>query len=907
MDAARFATIQDLFLSAVELPSEQRAAYLDEACRTAEGLVDPELREAVERCLAADASEDDFFLDHPLAEPTALVAEPPVAGRRLGPYRVLRLLGRGGMGAVYLAERDDLRRQVALKVVRGDLADPGARRRFLVERRLLARLEHPHIARLYDVGVADDGLPYFAMEYVEGEPLTTYCDRERLGLDARLRLFEQVGRTVQHAHQHFVVHRDLKPSNIYVTPGGEVKLLDFGIAKALDEAEQASEGASRTRTGHRLMTPAYAAPEQRAGEAITAAADVYSLGVVLYELLTGSRPEADVTAEPKRPSVAVTEATATATAVARGTTAERLARRLRGDLDRICQKALQPEPERRYASAEAFVEDVRRHLAGLPVTAQRDTPGYRLRAFVRRHRRGVVGGVGALVLLGLIVTLYTLRLAAERNAARLEAETAAAVTTFLLDLLAAAEPTTEPTDTLSVRTLLAEGTRTVGAMRGQPEVQARMMSVMGTVYARLGQYDRAAPLVERALAIRRSVLGPESPEVAESLNDLGELRREAGDLEGAESAHRDALRIRRAALGPEAPRVLESLNNLAVVLSLSGDFDEADALFREAIRGVERAREETPEMAEVYNNAAQLYQDQARYAEAEPMMRRALAIWRSTLGDAHGEVAIGLNNLGMLHSKMGDYAGAAALYRDAVARWRGLYGEDHPYVGFGLNNLGVVLDKQGRYAEAEAVKTTVVERHRRLLGDEHPEVAKALGNLAVTLSNQGELARAEALQREGLALARRSLGPDHPEVGNGLHNLATVLLRQGRPAEAARTYRRALALREAALGDDHPDTGRTRSFLGTALLRQGRADAAGPELRRGLAIQRAGLDDGNPVLIPSLNGVAEWLIEAGDLGEAERVLQDALGLGDSLDPDHADIVETRRLLRSLRDAERAPR
>ena len=385
MDADRLERIQDLFFAALEQPPEARAGFLDAACD------DAALRRAVEAYLAADTDGATFLLDEPLVRLHAPEEElDEIEGRPVGPYRLRRLLGRGGMGAVYLAEREDVGRQVALKVVRGDLADPAARRRFELERRMLARLEHPHIARLYDAGVADDGTPYFAMELVDGVPLTDYCDRERLGLDARLHLIGQVGRAVQHAHQQFIVHRDLKPSNILVTPEGEVKLLDFGIAKALDEAGE--ESGELTGAGRRLLTPAYAAPEQRTGGPATAATDVYSLGVVLFELLTGKRPNAsdEPTRAPSRPSTAVTETDATSTeaAAARRTTTKRLARRLRGDLDVVCLKALQPEPERRYPSAEAFVEDIKRHLAGLPVTARRDSVGYRLRKFVRRHQQG---------------------------------------------------------------------------------------------------------------------------------------------------------------------------------------------------------------------------------------------------------------------------------------------------------------------------------------------------------------------------------------------------------------------------------------------------------------------------------------------------------------------------------------
>ncbi len=908
MDADRFDQIQTLFLAALDRPPEERSAFLDEACSD-----DPDLRRAVETYLAADTDAEDFLLDQPLVHlsPADGSSDADIEGRQVGPYRLIRLLGRGGMGAVYLAERDHLERPVALKLVRGDLADPAARQRFLFERRVLARLEHPGIARLYDVGVDDDGTPFFAMEVVEGEPLTDYCDRERLGIADRLRVFERVGQAVQHAHQHFVVHRDLKPSNVLVTPEGKVKLLDFGIAKALDEAEDDTGVA--TVTGRRLLTPAYAAPEQVTGGAVTAATDVYALGVMLYELLTGQRPyevdnasaHAVLAQEAKRPSTAVTERSdaTTDTAEARATTPDRLARRLRGDLDVICLKALAKEPEHRYASAEAFVEDIKRHLAGLPVTARPASAGYRLRKFAERHRQGVLASVLGVLILTLVIGFYTVRLQAERDTARLEAEKAEEVTDFLLDLLAAAEPETEPTDTLTVRTLLAEGTQRIDAMENQPEVQVQMLRVMGTVYFRLGQYEQARPLFEHALTLKQELHGEESLEAAESLNDLGELERElADDLDRAEEYHRQALAIRRLLLAPDHTTVGESLNNLAMTRSAQGDLEDAERLFQEALRILEKAPEQSKDRADVYSNLSVLFQDQGRYEEAKPLQREALRLWQTTLGETHGQVALGWHNLGLLNSRLGDYATAESLYAGAIDRWSTLYGENHLYVSIALNNLGLLLDKKGDYAAAESVMTDVAARFRQQFGPTNTRVAIALGNLGTVLTNLEKYAEAETLHREELAIKRIALEPDHPLIATGLHNLGRSLALQEQHTEAEVLYREALVLRLAALGPDHPDTAATFLMLGRTLLDTGRTSEAEEPIQSAMSGYRAALGDDHPILAVALATQGLLLTRQAHFEAAEGTLREALAIAAPLGEEHRDVQAIRRHLTSLYEA-----
>jgi len=420
----RWYAVDRIFTEALDLRDGERAVFVRQACGSDDALYDEVIallqsREAAQAALGESATAFAALLLPDLQHHLDDAARLP-SGTRIGPYRLLEEIGRGGMGTVYLAERiDAYHRRVALKLVKRGMDSDEILRRFRYERQILAGLEHPHIARLYDGGLSDDGRPYLAMEYVDGRPIDQYCDAATLDIDARLRLFASVCEAVQYAHQNLVVHRDLKPSNVLITAAGQVKLLDFGIAKLLDE-EAAGVSAPVTRTGLRVMTPAYAAPEQVRGEAITTATHVYALGVVLYKLLTGQRPYEDVEEnaqaaeravleqEPVRPSTAITKATETLTperaSAARATSVERLQRRLQGDLDVMVLKALRKEPERRYASAAAFAEDIRRHLDGLPVTARPDTRSYRVRKFVRRHRFGV----GTAAVFALLVSAFTL-------------------------------------------------------------------------------------------------------------------------------------------------------------------------------------------------------------------------------------------------------------------------------------------------------------------------------------------------------------------------------------------------------------------------------------------------------------------------------------------------------------------
>ena len=905
MDAARWDQIGRLFEQALEQPPDERAAFLETACP------DPALRAEVEALLDAQAGAATYFADladragvpvfdeeDPTDPPAEEEPMPTLDGHVVGPYRIVREIGRGGMGTVYLAERDDAQfsRRVALKLVKRGMDTEAVLGRFLRERQILARLQHPHIARLYDGGVTDDGLPYFAMEYIDGTPIDVYCDEHRLSIDDRLRLFEDVGRAVQYAHRGLVVHRDLKPSNILVTSEGTVKLLDFGIAKLLsDEDEPAG---ALTRTGMRVMTPAYASPEQVRGEPVTTAADVYTLGLVLYELLTGRRPypgagdtpaaiaQAVVAQEPERPSTAVrrvetvehrdgTTETVTPEIVsrARATQPDRLRRRLSGDLDTICLTALRKEPERRYASAEALVEDVRRHRAGLPVQARPDTPGYRLRKFAGRHKVGVTAA--ALVVLslagGLAAALWQGRIA------RQEARKAEEVQTFLEGMFAVSDPNVAKGEDLTARALLDRGAERIeDELAGQPEVRAEMLGVVGRLYHTLGLYDQGEDLLRRALSVERELRGNDHPAVATRLNDLANILREQGDYEASEPLYHEALDIQEKRLGAVSPERATTLNNLGLLLTDKGDYEAAEPLLREVV-ALRRALlgEEHIEVAQSLNELAQALKFDGDFEAAEPLYHESLALQRKLVGEEHLLVANTTENLAMLYARQGDYEAADPLLRETLAIRRNLLGEEHPDVAITLSNLGALHYVRGEYEAAEERFRAALAMHRNLLGDESPHVATDLNNVAAALKGRGAYAEAEALHRETLALQRRLYGEEHPHVAISLHNLAGALYEQGALVEAEQHFEEALAMRRRLLDPEHPDLGKTLAGLGRVWAdRKAYADAE-PALREAVRILEASLGEANPQTAQAQLGLGRCLGDMRRFDEAETLLQAA--------------------------------
>ncbi|GIV57804.1 MAG: hypothetical protein KatS3mg042_0717 [Rhodothermaceae bacterium] len=724
-------------------------------------------------------------------------AETACVGEQVGPYRLVRLLGRGGMGAVYLAERADghFEKRVALKLLPREKTLPEVRRRFLVERHLLARLEHPGIARLYDGGVTRDGRPYYAMEYVEGRPIDAYCDAHRLDVRARLRLFLEACAAVQHAHRNLIVHQDLKPAHILVRDDGQVRLLDFGIAKLWSpEGAGAEDGGGAT-----FMTPAYAAPEQRQGLSATPASDVYALGVVLHELLVGCRPEGPVV-EGAREGAAVLVASwearcragedydAEAAARARGLTRSGLRRLLAGDLGAIVARALHPDPARRYDTAGLLAADLDRYLRRRPVTARADTPAYRAACFVRRHPTGIAMTALVLALMvSLVVMALRFALISREQARRLalERDRAEEVSAFLQDLFRAADPTRPGEDTLSVATLLERGARRItSTLPAQPATRAVLMSTLGGIYMDRGQLAMARSLLDSALALQRSTGDVAPLDRAGTLNTRGVLAWRLGHYAEARTLLEEALALRRRHLGPRHPDVARTLNNLAIVLHDQGRLDGAEAHYRAALRIWRSVDPDGAGTARVLQNLGAVLRDQGRTEEARAYLEAALALHRAHPDASPLDEATTLHHLGFLALETGDRERAEALHRQALALREARLGARHPAVAVSLMNVAGTVMRKGAYDEAAGLYRRAVAIQGDALPAPHPQQARALVGLGLALLEAGQPAEAEPFLREGLAQREHLLGPDHWRVADTRVSLGACLAALGRFAEA---------------------------------------------------------------------------------------------------------------------------
>jgi eukaryotic-like serine/threonine-protein kinase len=878
--AERWCEIGRVLDGALELAPEERGPYLERVCAG-----DPTLRAEVEQLLG-DCDRAERFLEGPAAEYAAPLvlsfedeATSVTAGARVGPYRILREAGHGGMGTVYLAERDDeqYHKRVALKLVRGGLAlDDHLIRRFLEERQILASLDHPHIARLLDGGVTPDGLPWFAMEYVEGTPLDRYADERRLPMEQRLTLFLTVCDAVQYAHRNLVVHRDLKPANILVTAEGEVKLLDFGIAKLLSSGAGGptrEAGDKRSSIGLRPMTLEYASPEQIRGEAITVASDVYSLGVLLYELLAGRRPYRLSGRQPFEIKRAILEEEASPpSAVA----PERARRSLRGDLDSIVLTALRKDPARRYPSAEALRDDLSRHLTGLPVAARPNTWRYRAGKFVRRRRLGVVAAAAVLVSLsaGLVSTAWQARVAAGEAAKERE------VKNFLVGLFTVSDPTRSRGQDISARELLERGARQVDtSLARQPEVQAELLEVLGVIHGQLGLYRRADTLLRRSALLSRALHGEAAPQLAQRLAEWATVLAEEGKYDDADSLLLRALAIRRRTFGPEDTSVAATLSALGAVQRRMGNYDRAKALYREALAiDSNRQAGDRLALATDLHNLGILLDETGELPGADSALRAALAIRRRLLDRDHPVLMESLHLLAVNGMSRGEYREAERLEREVLAAGGRVYPGGHPSVAYALHGLAMAVQNQGRYGEAESLYVEALAIRHRFLPPDHTETISTVNNLGQVRYLKGDLPGAEAAMRDALALWRQTLGEKHLNTMTALNNLGAVLSERGRYAEAEPVLRRALALRREQLGDSNPDVAQTLRNLGILLHRTGHDVESEQALRDALAIYRQALPNRHPRIAEVETALGELLNDRGRSREAEPLLQEAFAI-----------------------------
>ncbi len=734
---------------------------------------------------------------------------------RIGPYTILQVLGQGGMGTVYEAEETaPVRRRVALKVIRRGLDSAEVVARFDAERRALAVMNHPGIAKVFSAGSTEHAEPYFAMELVHGPPINEFCDFRRLSVRERLELFIDVCGAVQHAHQKGVIHRDLKPSNVLVEDHEgkpQPKVIDFGIAKALGPQ---SEDALLTLGGQTMGTAAYMSPEQAGatGTDVDTRADVYSLGVLLYELLVGLLPLdpaaigihvfmarlATADTQAPTPSVRLTTSDQARESVAhlRRTNPSHLFKAVRGDLDWVVMKAIHPQRQHRYESASALAADLRRHLDNQPVIARPPSTRDRLDKFVRRHRAAVVAAslVTLTVVAGTVLsTIGFVRASRAERVAAEEAEAARQVTDFLVDLFRVSDPGESRGNTLTAREILDRGARRVSTeLVAQPAMQTRMMQTIGTVHAALGQYEPARALLEEALRTRERTLGPNDPAVGETLNALGDLARARGNYDDADRYFQRALSIREAAYGPEHVTVATTLGMLAALRYRQGRSAEAESLYLRVLPLNQRVRAPNDvRISRDMRGLAAVYWAQKRFAAAESLWKATLALQARTLPHDHPDVGSTLNNLGTVYYSGGRYAEALPYYERALPILESALGPSHPTTASVINNLAEVHWKVGHFVEAESLFHRALALKEQSLAPGNPAIAVTLNGLAGLLRDRGRYAEADPLYRRALSIREKALAPTNPDVAETLRDYAAMLRRAGRTSEAEVLERRA--------------------------------------------------------------------------------------------------------------------
>ncbi|MBI4717516.1 MAG: serine/threonine protein kinase [Planctomycetes bacterium] len=833
------------------------------------------------------------------SDPTTLLDELRRGyGRRVSPpaingYDDVEELRRGGQGIVYRAVQRSTKRRVAIKVLLdGSLASETQRRRFEREVDLVAALRHPNIIDVYDSGVTSDGRPYLVMEYIEGTPLDGYltepprtqiegaCPR-RLDVRTTVSLFVEIADAVNYAHQRGVIHRDLKPSNIRVDPAGRPHILDFGLAKfSADAAGEVTRAVSAT--GQFLGSLPWASPEQAEGATgrIDIRTDVYSLGVLLFQALTGVFPY------PVTGSLRETLSNIVRTAPPHP---RELRREVDADLDTIVLKCLAKEPDRRYQTAGELAADLRAYLDGGPIAARRESAWYVLRATVRRHRLAAGAVVAAAVLcVGFAIAMAALyrdtRLARDaervaRVAAQDSAEEARRIQGFLESMLASVDPTkARGRDVSLMRELLEEASRRIAAeLKDQPEIAAALHHTIGVTYLALGLYPQADEHLHAAWDVRRARLGEEHSQTLVSRNALGQLIVAQTRMADSEPFLRTTLELCTRQMGTDAPETLRARHNLAHLLRLQGKPVEAEQQLRQVLERRRRVNgPESRETLQTLSDLATLFVDQGRYAEGESINREVVETYLRTVGLESPDAIAALGDLGLTIKLQGRLADAEPLYRQALDFARRVLGERHPVTLNRINNLAALLHDQGKVVEAEALHRQSLEMHRATLGEEHRETLTAMNNLARSLDDQGKHEEAGSLLRQLVESSRRTFGERHPFTALVTNNLAHLIEEVGDSAQAEPLYRTALTIRREALGDDHPDTLLSMNNLAMLLTTKGETAEAEALMRHTLETRRriAGPEALDTLI--ATNNLASLLEKAGRSGEAVSLYAEAV-------------------------------
>jgi len=969
--------IERVLAAILESSEEQRRIQIEQLCGD-----DPEIRTEIESLLAAYTNASSFMkvktqISSGAVErfslagsdfgPFRLLATrtPPALPPMIGRYRILRLLGEGGMGVVYEAEQEQPRRTVALKVIQGGLASHEVLRRFELESEALGQLHHPGIAQIYEAGTADSGFglqPYFAMEFIRGTSLLQHAGEHQLNTRQRLELMTKVCEAVHHAHQRGIIHRDLKPGNILVDEDGQPKILDFGVARVTNSDAQATR---QTDLGQLVGTLAYMSPEQVSADPLEldARSDVYALGVILFELLAGRLPykishqlhEAVQTIQEEDP-----------------TPLSSVDRAYRGDIETIVGKALEKDKERRYPSAADLAVDIERYLKDEPILARRPSASYQLQKFAHRHKALVAGTLAVFVVLvaGIIISTWeatrarsaeqaALRerdraataeqtatqerdralsaehvatternraTAAEKHAiqernlsitekrrADTEAATAKAVNDFLQnDLLAQASANTQvqkgtkPDPDLKVRTALDRAAASIaGKFDNQPLVEASIRETIGKTYSDLGLYDDAEKQGQRVLDLRHRVLGDQHPDTLRAINDLANLYQGQGKYAQAEPLHMQAIELLERVRGPEHPETLAAMHGLAHVYRIEGKYAQAESLFTKVLETRHRVLgEEHPETLRAMDELAFLYQAEGRYAEAEALHAKTLEVLRRVRGPEHPETLNSMQNLALAYLNQGKYDKAEPLFLEVLELQKRVLGAEHPDTLITMKQLAGLYQDQGKYAQAEPLYTKVVETRRRVLGENHPFTLISVNNLANLYRDQGKYAQAEPLYTHAVEAWRQGLGEEHPYTLVGMGNLARLYQYQGKYAQAEALHTKVLEALRRVQGEEHPYTLGSMNMLALLYLSQGNLAQAEPLITKVVEVRRRALGEDHPRTLASMDDLGRLYLERGEYARAEPLFTKVLESQRKVQgKEHPDTLNTMNDLACLYRAE----
>ncbi len=844
--------------------------------------------------------------------------------RYFGDYELLEQIGRGGMGIVYKARQQSLNRVVALKMISaGEFASPSSVQRFQIEAEATAKLDHPNIVPIYEIGV-HRGQHYFSMGFVEGRSLAEEIrdgkfrfvsgankarkSAARQQQFAIARLMAIVARSVHHAHRYGILHRDLKPGNILLDGGGQPHLTDFGLAKILEHEVGVSDSTSV------LGTPGYMSPEQANARPLTTATDVYSLGAILYELLTGRPPFSGATPMEIFQQLAQEEPAHP----------QSLNLALDRDLATICLKCLEKDPAKRYPSADALADELTRFLGDEPITARSVSRREKVWRWCKRKPAlaGALSGLVVVFVLGFVgVSWQWWQAKANERTAIVEATTRQHVATFLEETFNGVRPSVAlGRDTTLLREILDRAAaRMAKDLKNQPQAEAWVRNTVGVSYLELGEYRKAEAMFRESLAIEKRLHGPDHLHVTGPLDALGRALQLQGRFAEAETMHRDALAIarkqpmpeqtviaaylydlagalqgqaklteaearvrealaiRKALFGAEHLEAANTFNLLAGILSKQGKFRESEAMFRASLTIQKKFfGEEHPDVTMTLGNIATLLQEQGKLQQAETIQREVLAIDKRIFGDRHPTVARGLHNLGLILMWREKWIEAEAASQQALLLRKQSLGSEHPDVLESLNSLAALFQLQGKFAEAEAMYREVLVKEKKLFNNEHPHVASALYNLALVLQEQGKYGEAGPLHQEALSMQRKLLGNEHPNVADSLTGLAKTFHHEKKFAEAEALIREALALYKKSLGNEHEKIAASQGNLGSLLENQGRSAEAADLYSQALAIRRKVFGNDHPKTIDSLIKLGSALETAGKLPEAETTLREAL-------------------------------